>query len=385
MNEIQTHHKLANPDICTGCAACANVCPKGCISMIEDHEGFLQPKIEAKSCIACHKCEKICPIIKAQTISNEFETKAYAIINLDEDVRMLSSSGGVFYALAKWVIEQGGVVFGARWDENWEVMHDYAEDMEGVKAFMQSKYVQSRVGDTYRQVKEFLKQDRWVLYSGTPCQLGGLRAFLGKEYERLLQVDIVCHGVPSPGVWRKYLKEKVKGDKILGLSFRDKLNGKGECQCVTTVTTQRTFIEHQNENLFYRGFIGKVYLRFSCYNCHYKTLHRDTDITLADYWGVRDICPEMDDNKGTSLVFVHSSKGDLILNQIKDDLRYREQHLPEAIEWNQAMIHSVPLSLRRKDFFRVWKWLPFHKMAHWIDKDRLTVRIGRKLEKWIKK
>ena len=167
---------LASANDCTACAACVSVCPKQCISMHEDREGFLQPKIDTKLCIQCHKCEKACPILNPITIPDDFETKAYAAINKDDEVRAQSSSGGVFFPLAQWVINQGGVVFGARWNDKWEVVHDYAEDIEGVKAFMRSKYVQSVVGDTLKQAKAFLEAGRWVLYSGTPCQIGGLKA-----------------------------------------------------------------------------------------------------------------------------------------------------------------------------------------------------------------
>ena len=216
---------LASTDTCSGCAACVSVCPTGSISMKEDREGFLQPHINTKTCIGCHKCEKTCPILNPIEIPNDFETQAYAAINKDEDVRMRSSSGGMFHALAKWTIEQGGVVFGARFNDQWEVVHDYTETIEGIEPFMRSKYVQSRIGDTFKQAKQFLEAGRWVLYSGTPCQIGGLKAYLKKEYEKLLGVDLICHGVPSPGVWRAYLKEAIKGDTLLGFNFRDKKNG----------------------------------------------------------------------------------------------------------------------------------------------------------------
>lgn len=163
---------LASITDCTACAACVSICPKRCISMYEDKEGFLQPRIDVSLCIECHKCEKVCPILNPLPILDDFETKAYAVINKDDEVRAQSSSGGVFFPLAKWVIEQGGVVFGARWNDKWEVVHDFAEDLDGVKAFMRSKYVQSVVGYTLRQAKQFLDAGRWVLYSGTPCQLG---------------------------------------------------------------------------------------------------------------------------------------------------------------------------------------------------------------------
>ena len=168
----KTNIQLASRNACTGCAACASVCPTSSITMRQDNEGFLQPHIDADTCINCHKCEKTCPIVSPITIPNDFETQAYAAINKDEAVRMRSSSGGMFLALTKWTIEQGGVVFGARFNDQWEVVHDYTETLEGIEPFMRSKYVQSRIGDTFKQAKQFLEQGRWVLYSGTPCQIG---------------------------------------------------------------------------------------------------------------------------------------------------------------------------------------------------------------------
>lgn len=158
---MQDRIKLAPKESCTGCVACASICPKGCIKMVEDREGFLQPKVDSKACVRCHQCEKTCPILNPLIIPSDFETKAYAAINKDEEVRMRSSSGGMFHALAKWTIEQGGVVFGARFDEKWEVMHDYTETIEGIEPFMRSKYVQSRIGDAYNKAKTFLERGRW--------------------------------------------------------------------------------------------------------------------------------------------------------------------------------------------------------------------------------
>ena len=306
---------LASSIDCTACSACVSVCPKGCIIMVEDKEGFLQPKIDAQQCILCHKCEKICPILNTEVISDDFETKAYAVINKDDEIRAQSSSGGVFFPLAKWVIEQGGVVFGARWNGKWEVVHDYAEDIEGIKAFMRSKYVQSVVGDTLKQAKEFLDSDRWVLYSGTPCQLGGLRSYLGKEYQKLIQVDLICHGVPSPRVWRSYLKDYFGKEKILGIDFRDKQEGWLNFQCVVT-TDKQIKREAQLVNPYFKGFLKNVYLRKSCYCCHFRSSHRLSDITLADFWGVNDISPQLCDHMGTSAVFIHTKKGKEIIESI---------------------------------------------------------------------
>ena len=372
--------ELASAYSCTGCAACVSVCPTGSISMKEDREGFLQPHIDTKTCIGCHKCEKTCPILNPIEIPTDFETQAYAAINKDEDVRMRSSSGGMFHALAKWTIEQGGVVFGARFNDQWEVVHDYTETIEGIEPFMRSKYVQSRIGDTFKQAKQFLDQGRWVLYSGTPCQIGGLKAYLKKDYEKLLAVDLICHGVPSPGVWRAYLKEAIKNDTLLDFNFRDKKDGWKEFQYVTTTTTTTTRREQQMANVFFRGFLKNIYLRESCYQCAFKTVHRSADITLADFWGVQDVYPQIDDNKGTSLVFCHSSIGLRVMQTLAPLFSMCIQPIDDAIAHNISMVESVVMPSRRRDWFRIFRLThSFRFAARFIDKDRLSKRLVRKI------
>ena len=366
---------------CIGCAACASVCPTNSITMKEDCEGFLQPKIDKNTCIKCHKCENTCPVLNKEAPRGGMETKAYAAINKDETVRVKSSSGGVFHAFAKWTIEQGGVVFGARFDEKWEVMHDYSETLEGVIPFMGSKYVQSCIGDSYKQAKSFLDQGRWVLFSGTPCQLGGLRAFLGKEYEKLVQVDLICHGVPSPSVWRSYLKDYVSNGEILSVSFRDKEEGWSHFQNVNITTTCCSIREHQMENPYFRGFIKNVYLRKSCYNCEFRTYQRNSDITLADYWGVDEFCPEMFDDKGTSVVFVHTAKGESVLLGLNNVLELLPQTKDNATKCNPSMDRENPKDLKRWRFFHLFRLISFRKASFVIDKDPFHIRVLRKVKK----
>ena len=350
--------------------------------MQEDREGFLQPKIDTKLCIQCHKCEKACPILNPITIPDDFETKAYAAINKDDEVRAQSSSGGVFFPLAQWVINQGGVVFGARWNDKWEVVHDYAEDIEGVKAFMRSKYVQSVVGDTLKQAKAFLEAGRWVLYSGTPCQIGGLKAYLGKEYDKLVTVDLICHGVPSPGVWRSYLKDYVGNDQILSINFRDKSEGwLGFQFFTTTTTTTTTRRDKQMENPYFRGFLLNVYLRNSCYDCRFRQYHRASDITIADYWGVNEVCPEMHDDKGTSIVFAHSEIGSKILREISTGMRIIEQEKSIAIMRNQGMEYNESKPKSREFYLFIHRLLGFRKSEFAISKDSLLKRIIRKIKR----
>lgn len=372
--------QLASHDACTGCAACVSICPKGCISMQEDREGFLQPHIDAETCIGCHKCEKTCPIVTPKEIPTEFETQAYAAINKDEGVRMRSSSGGMFHALAKWTIEQGGVVFGARFDDNWEVVHDYAETMEGIEPFMRSKYVQSRVGETYKQAKQYLEQGRWVLYSGTPCQIGGLHAYLSKDYEKLLLVDLICHGVPGSGVWRRYLHELANGETINGINFRDKIEGWKESQGVISTNTASKRM-NRTEDLYFKGFLHNVFLRRSCYECQFKQVHRISDITMADAWGVEYFSPEMDDNKGTSAVFAHTKKGWDIARAISENIKIKPINIADVIAHNESMVESVRKPSKRSKFYFFGRFMPFSYLTFAIDKDWLYVRILRKMKK----
>lgn len=356
--------------------------------MYEDKEGFLQPRIDTSVCIECHKCEKVCPILNQEIIKEDFETKAYAVINKDDEVRAQSSSGGVFFPLAKWVIEQGGVVFGARWNDKWEVVHDFAEDLDGVKAFMRSKYVQSIVGDTLRQAKQFLDAGRWVLYSGTPCQLGGLRAYLGKEYERLIQVDLICHGVPSPGVWRSYLKEYFGKEKLVDINFRDKKEGWLDFLNEVTInvtTTTTTYRVKTLKHPYMNGFLYDIYLRSSCYNCEFRKFHRASDLTIADYWGVDKVFPEIFDNKGTSILFAHTVKGDHILHQIIDSFVIKEQDNSNAFLYNPSMVKNPPVPAGRKAYLIFYKLLGFRRAEFAMKQDSLTTRIKRKIRKILKK
>lgn len=380
----KTDIQLASRDACTGCAACASVCPTNSITMREDKEGFLQPHIDADTCINCHKCEKTCPIVSPLIIPTNFDTQAYAAINKDEAVRMRSSSGGMFHALAKWTIEQGGVVFGARFNKQWEVVHDYTETLEGIEPFMRSKYVQSRIGDTFKQAKQFLDLGRQVLFVGTPCQIGGLKTYLKKEYDNLLAVDFICHGVPSPKVWREYLKEALHGDTLLDFNFRDKKDGWLNFQCVTTTTSNNTRREQQMANVYFRGFLNNVYLRNSCYNCSFKTTHRISDLTLADAWGIQYFCPEMHDNKGTSAILVHTFKGQSIFSTLQAGIKEEKVDSTEIANYNRSLISSVGLPRRRKAYFSLFGMFGFQISEKLIDKDPILIRLFRKIKKILK-
>lgn len=277
---------------------------------------------------------------------------AYAAINNDIEIRNHSSSGGIFFLIAKYVIEQGGVVFGAKYNDNWEVEHGFADNVNDVKSFLGSKYVQSSLGDAYSKVKSFLKDDRIVLFSGTPCQIYGLKAFLGKKYSNLVTVDLICHGVPSRLVWRKYLEYRSAGRKIVNVNFRDKTEGWLEFSLKIDFKNGSFYRENQHEDAYMRGFLQDIYLRPACYECKFKGLERDTDITLADLWGCSEIYPEMFDNRGASLVLVQSVKGAQLWNSIKTKMNFCEIRDERYQKFNPNIMTPVALNKKRGKFYK---------------------------------
>ncbi len=367
---------------CCGCGACVQACPKHCISFSEDEQGFLYPCISPDLCIDCNLCEKVCPVLNQ---ASPFRlSEVYAAKNPDENVRQASSSGGIFTLLAEDVLSRGGVVFGARFDEAWNVVHDYVKDVESLSAFQGSKYVQSRIGDSFERAKDFLSQGREVLFSGTPCQIAALKLFLRKEYENLFTVDIVCHGVPSPKVWRDYLKYimRPKGAAgkntvlsslneapvLTGISFRDKSTGwkkygfsvrmksafKADKNSVSgplnAIREETLLHETLDCNVYMQGFLKNLYLRPSCYACAAKCGKSRSDITIADFWGVDGVFPEYDDDRGVSLVLVNSRRGDDYFSRLNVDKRRASYE--SALAGNPSLEHSVAVPKLYNEFWQ---------------------------------
>ena len=378
--------KIENKTECMGCHACFNKCPKQAIEMVEDEKGFKYPKVNKEKCIECGLCEKVCPIINNRKILNE--PKAYAIINKKNEIREKSSSGGIFTLLAEYVIKNGGVVFGAAFDENWNVKHYYVEDIQDINIFRGSKYMQSIIGNTYKQAEEFLKDDRIVLFTGTPCQIEGLKAYLGKEYDKLYTQDIICHGVPSPkvhNIYLEYLKKKFKANKIENISHRDKVKGWKNFNTEIKFDTGK-YTETHDKDLYMQAFLRDTILRDSCYDCKFKKKNRISDITLADFWGIQNILPEMDDDKGTSLMIINSKKGNNLFENIKNNVKYQEVDFENAIRYNQSMIKSVNMDRNRDKFFENLDKIEFDKLVKkYTYTPRIARRIIRKTKKLIKK
>lgn len=340
---------------CVGCEACVQRCPKQCIVMKEDAEGFLYPQIDIEKCIDCGLCERVCPVI------NQGEPRkplvAYAAKNQDESVRLNSSSGGVFSALAEHVIAQGGVVFGARFDESWNVVHDYVETVEGLSAFRGAKYVQSRIGQSFLRAETFLKQGRMVLFSGLPCQITGLKKFLRKDYDNLITVELFCHGVPSPMVWKRFLEEEVAIPhiRLKSISFRDKVSGWKNYSFFYSQEDANGVQLHRMpfaKNLFMRGFLADLYLRPSCYHCPAKQFKSGSDLTIGDYWGVKLAHPELDDDKGVSAVLVNTDRGVKILQTVQHISLYAST-FENVVKCNPALMKSAQEPAKRPLFFEL--------------------------------
>ena len=334
---------------CCGCSACEQICPKSCTSMASDNEGFLYPHVDSSTCVNCGLCEKVCNILHPR--DEREPLNVLAAINNDEDVRMKSSSGGIFHLLAESTIRKGGVVFGARFDENWQVAFDYAETLADVEPFMGSKYVQAKVGSAYKTARQFLEEGREVLFSGTPCQIAGLHQYLRKDYPNLLAVDFVCHGVPSPKVWNKYLKGiQLELQNIGGIEFRNK--GRGWTNFSFKVSTEpdtcSLFIPF-NKSHYMNAFLSDIILRPSCYECRSKRGRSHSDITLADFWGISSVVPEMNDDKGTSMVFINTEKGKATLDF--NAFRHEETTYERIKPLNPACFRSPARPVKRDYFF----------------------------------
>lgn len=347
---------------CSGCAVCAMVCPQNCITMLPDEMGFLYPKIDRDRCVQCGLCQDRCPACsKAARAEATYSVEAYAVVGNDEKIREKSSSGGAFYLIARYVLSRDGVVFGAAFDDTCHsVKHIDVGSLDGLKRLQGSKYVQSEIGESYLLARSYLEQGRLVLFTGTPCQIAGLKTFLNKEYSNLYLMDIVCHGVPSPDVWDAYLThlEKQYGGKTKRVAFRDKTNGWENYLLRVEMDNGAVYSNDRINDLYMRGFLHNCFLRSSCYECMHKGTERGADITLGDFWGIGKICPELQDGKGTSLVIASSPKGKFLLAQISAEVRIQKVALDDLISFNPAIVQAASYNPIRETFEKEFRQKP---------------------------
>lgn len=358
---------ISDKSLCSGCHACVNVCSQHCIAMINDKEGFLYPQIDQERCINCGICEKTCPIKNRTTITkDEDKVKAYAAYSTNADIRLSSSSGGVFTEIAVYVLNNQGVVFGASFDKDFCVKHIHIESIIDLPKLRTAKYVQSVIGNAYSEVKKFLDTGRMVLFTGTPCQIGGLYAYLGGDHEKLITQDLICHGVPSPSVWHKYLeevKQENKLERIEHINFRAKPEGWKRYH--VTICGKNTngepvvLSELAGYNRFMKIFLLDLCLRPSCYNCSFKQMIRQSDIMLADFWGIEKVMPQLRDNRGISLVLVFSVKGQRVFDEIKKNLVSYPVSLQDGLAENSSWTTSVKQNVLRKTFMNTFEKISF--------------------------
>lgn len=345
--------QLAKKKDCIGCTACAAACPKKCIEMYKDRDGFAYPRVVSSSdCTNCRLCEKVCPVLDLSRITEE-NTSAYAAFSRDDVLREKSTSGGIFSELARKILKQGGAAYGARYTENFKVAYFRAENESELSLLRGAKYAEAQLGDTFADVKRQLESGRAVLFSGTPCKVSALRSFLRRDYDRLYCVDFVCHSIPSPTAFEKYIEYRAATDAhgVMpeSIEIRSKSTGwsRFSYSSVFKYGDGTIYSISGLEDPYIKLFLSGGISRPSCADCRFKGYSRASDITIGDFWGIWDIAPDMDDNGGTSVVLVHSPKGRRIWEEL-DGVISREVALEQSSQKNMAMLGSTP-SLHNRD------------------------------------
>jgi coenzyme F420-reducing hydrogenase beta subunit len=364
---------LIEKEKCTGCGVCSNICPNSCIDMVSDSEGFLYPSTDLNNCINCGVCEKTCPVTNGIESENKPRPPAYAAWSLDKDIRFNSTSGGIFTELAKKIISDGGYVVGARYNDRHLVEHCIINDNEDISLLRQSKYVQSSSGNIYKEVKAFLKKDKTVMFVGTPCQCAGLVSFLGREHDNLLLCDFICRGVNSPKAYIKYLEsmENEYDSLIKKVWFKNKINGWNKFCTKIEFENGKEYYADRHTDLFMVGFLKyNLYMRKSCSNCSFKGFPRNSDITLADFWGVKLQDETYDTDKGTSLVILSSDKGQKYFYNINNSIYKERSNLRKAISFNLCAVDSIYMGGMRQYFFEEIDKLDFSHIMNTIIEKR---------------
>lgn len=355
---------LVSKEKCSGCEACVNICSIGAITMIQDEDGFYYPRIDSSMCVDCKRCERVCPE-KNEVAQLCREPQLYAAINKDENIRMNSSSGGIFYLLAKAVIDKGGIIFGASFNKNFAIEHIFIDNISELDKLQRSKYVQSMIGTTFSECRKFLEQDKWVLFSGTSCQIEGLYRYLGtKKYDKLLTVDLICSGNTSPGIWDSYLKymEQKFKSKVNEVNFRDKKYGWDRFSLLLKFDSGKIYRRILPNDKWAYFFLHHYAQREICYDCPYKSLNHRADFTLGDFWGVQQEYPELYDDKGLSFVLANSEKSHLFWDNM---IGVKTKKIPIYMleKHNQAIVKGPVRPIDRQAFYEDYKVNEFEFLA----------------------
>lgn len=378
------YFSTANKAVCCGCTACEQICPADAIHMEKDMEGFLYPVLDRQKCVECDQCSEVCPMENSAEQDEMIE--AFAAVHVDEDVLRTSSSGGVFTAIAEGILDAGGCVFGAVLENN-KVVHHMAETKDELAAMRGSKYVQSELGNTLRQVQECLCAGKMVLFSGTPCQCAATRRLAGDAQEKLLTVDVVCHGVPSPAVFADYIQwlSEVHRSPIQFLGFRAKQ--KNRMGVIETYQTRNGVKMHPAyDSRYLTGFLRGYFFRPSCYECPYATILRSSDMTICDFWGCERYHPQLDTLKGISGVIVNTPKGQDWLARASGALRLTPTTVEKIAAGNANLQHPTPKPQERDKFYEDRLQINFAELSkrYLLDNAAWRKRIVAKVPKRIK-
>lgn len=356
--------EIYNKNKCCGCGACSQICPKACIEMKPDKEGFLYPTIDKNKCINCSLCEKVCPY--NATVESNHPITSYGFVSKDPVIHAKASSGGAFLTISNHVIAQGGVVFGAAFSDDYEAVNIIpAKTKKDLSLLVGSKYLQAKVGNSYKVAEQYLKNGTLVLFTSTPCQIAGLHAYLRKEYDNLITIDCICHSVPSPKVWSNYLKKISSGRKVNYVSFREKVsNGWHNYSLHIKDSEDKTILlEGSKENVYMRSFISNLITRSSCYNCCALNFKSCSDITIGDFWNVEKYHSDKDcfmRNDGVSLIMVGTKKGQNFLTSILDQdvcIEVPIEHVELNASHSCLVKSSKPHELRNL-FFKLFPYVP---------------------------
>ena len=364
---------------CCGCTACSSVCPKKAIVMKQDEEGFMYPIIDKSKCVNCGLCDKVCPIKNVK--ENKNSQHAYIFQNADDKIRRESTSGGAFTAIAEYVIDNNGIVYGAVFDDKYKVIHKGIDNKEELYKFRNSKYVQSEMENCYSEIKEYLNKGKLVCFSGTSCQVEGLKNYLGKHYENLILVDVVCRDVPSPLIWKKYLNMRKKQYKdISKIMFRDKYYGyKYSNLSIYNKNSDKKQEYHKgvDSDPYLRAFFTNICDRPSCYECKFKKLHRESDISIWDCFNVEKFDKNFDDDKGTSRVLTHTENGKNIIDILNQKNKVAEIDVEKATNGFFAMFQPVKKNGKREQFFKDANQLSEEELFNKYFADTIKVKIER--------
>ncbi len=381
--------KIVDKNQCTGCTACQQVCNHGAISMKNDAYGHSYPVVNLSMCVDCCLCDSVCPMLHKERIPSDNDLESlpvYSVYNKDENVRKRSTSGGIFSLIAEYVISRGGAVYAARFDENFHIIHSRFDNISELDAYRGSKYAQSKLDNTFRQIRQDLRT-RIVLFVGTPCQVAGLKGFLIKDYDNLVTCDFICMGISSPVMWEDYLNEFWRGHKIERIFFKDKRTGWHQWKMLVQYDGGKEYLQGGMYDPFFHKYLTHLSYRPSCFSCPFRNCKRLSDFTIADCWGIDKCIPEFDDNRGCTTVILQTKKAEEIYNGIMPKLHTASYSINDVILYNPYIKRQIDPNPDRQGFLDLYKKKGFKAASRnykYIETNIILKYIKRRIKKLLK-